>query len=436
MSVIDGSRGATALVGLPGFVVGAQELIDGEWWLFIETIADVVGCPQCGIRAVGHGRRMTAVRDLAVSGRSVVLAWSKRRWRCPEPECAKCTWLETSPAILPRASLTQRARQRISDMVNIDEDSIAHAAATFGVGWGCANTAVGLFTDPRIDDEHRLDDVRAIGVDEKRFTNATREHRTTFTTQIFDLDHGVLLEVLNGRSADTLGDWLKTQGDEWCDRITLATLDPAAGYRKALDEHLSNAQRVVDHFHAVKLANTAIDDVRRRVQQETLGHRGRKGDPLFRIRRKIVVGYERLGDDRFNDVLATLHTGDPDGEVAAAWLAKELLRAVYSANNELQARRRLVEFFHYCAEADVGEIIRLARTIDRWSDEVLAYHRTAGASNGPVENMHMLAEKIRRTAHGFKNHDNYRRRLIGRLGIKWDTVPTRRIRGRKPHSAA
>ena len=338
--------------------------------------------------------------------------------------------------IVPRASLTRRARRRIADMVNIEGSSIGHAAVCFGVGWATANKAVAEFTDPQVDDEHRLDEVTAIGVDEKRFTNATAEHRTTFTTQIFDLDHGVLVEVLKGRSADTLGDWLKAQGDDWCARISLATLDPAAGYRKALDEHLGNAQRVVDHFHAVKLANTAIDDVRRRVQQDTLGHRGRKGDPLFRIRRAILMGYERLSEDRFVDILATLSTGDPDGEVAAAWLAKELLREVYAATSEAHARRRLIIFFQYCAEVDIPELTRLARTIDRWADEVLAYHRTGGASNGHVENMHMLAEKVRRNSHGFTNHDNYRRRLIGRLGIKWATVPTRRIRGRKPHSAA
>ncbi|MGI8515707.1 MAG: hypothetical protein ACR2NT_11360 [Acidimicrobiia bacterium] len=51
--------------------------------------------------------------------------------------------------------------------------------------------------------------------------------------------------------------------------------------------------------------------------------------------------------------------------------------------------------------------------------------------NGRVENTHMLAEKIRRIGHGFTNHDNYRRRLIGRLGIKWHTQPTARIRGRQ-----
>jgi hypothetical protein len=48
----------------------------------------------------------------------------------------------------------------------------------------------------------------------------------------------------------------------------------------------------------------------------------------------------------------------------------------------------------------------------------------------------MLTEKIRRNSHGFTNIDNYRRRIIGRLGIKWDTVPTRRIRGRQPRFIA
>ncbi len=49
------SNGATALLGMPGFVVGAQLEVDGEWWLHVETTADDVGCEACGTRAVGHG---------------------------------------------------------------------------------------------------------------------------------------------------------------------------------------------------------------------------------------------------------------------------------------------------------------------------------------------------------------------------------------------
>ena len=88
---------------------------------------------------------------------------------------------------------------------------------------------------------------------------------------------------------------------------------------------------VLDHFHAVRLPNTAVDDVRRRVQQEVLGHRGRKGDPLYGIRRLLLVGAERLGERGRARIAAGLAARDRFDEVRAAWTAKELLRAVYAA---------------------------------------------------------------------------------------------------------
>jgi len=421
---------------MPGFVIGAQALIDGEMWLYAETDADVVGCAGCGTRAVGHGRARTLVRDLPISATPTVVCWSKRRWRCVDPDCEVNTWSEESPEIRPRAALTERARRRIAEMVNVDGDSIASAAAEFGVGWHTANQAVAAFTDPHVDDPARLDGVEAIGVDEKRFLNATPTARTRFTTQIVDLDRHLVLDVIEGRSRDVLAGWLSERGAEWCGRIRLATLDPAAGYRRALTDRLPNATLVVDHFHCVKLANQAIDDVRRRVQNDTLGHRGRKADPLYRARRVLLTADERLTEERFAWMASLLAVGDPDGEVAAAWIGKELLREVFSAVDEAHARRRMIAFYTWCADADVPELSRLARTISRWSELIFNYHRTGRASNGRVENAHMLIEKTRRQAHGFTNLDNYRRRLIGRHGIKWHTQPVRRIRGRQPRFIA
>ncbi|MFH2073639.1 MAG: ISL3 family transposase [Actinomycetota bacterium] len=423
-------------MGLPGLVVGAQQEIDGELWLFAESTAELMGCSGCGTRAVGHGRNTIQVRDLAVSGRPTVLCVAKRRWRCLEPDCEVNTWTEKVPGIAPRAVLTERARRRIAEMVNQDGDSIAAAAAEFGVGWHTANQAVAEFTDPHVDDPGRLVGVEAIGVDEKRFLNATPTSRTVYTTQIVDLDRHQVLDVLKGRSRDVVGDWLSERGTGWCANIRLATLDPSAGYRRALEDHLPGATLVVDHWHVVRLANRAIDQVRRRVQNQTLGHRGHKDDPLYRIRRALLTGYERLTDTRFEWMCSLLAVGDPDGEVAACFVAKELLREVFSAVDEAHARRRMIAFYVFCADADIGELTRLAHTISRWSELIFAYHRSGRASNARTENAHMLIEKTRRQAHGFRNLDNYRRRIIGRHGIKWHTQPVRRIRGRQPRFIA
>lgn len=192
----------------------------------------------------------------------------------------------------------------------------------------------------------------------------------------------------------------------WCDQIRIATLDPAAGHRRALTDHLEAATLVVDHFHAIRLANSAIDGVRRRVRQHTLGHRGRKTDPPYRAGRILLSGSERLTQDRFTWMKMLLDQGDPDGEVKAAWIAKELLRSVCPAVDESHARRRMIALYTHCADADVPELRRLARTVSRWSKEIFAYHATGRASNGRVKSIRMLAEKIRRNAHGFTNIDN------------------------------
>ena len=78
------SEGATALLGMDGFVTGVQLEVDGEWWLAVETTADVVGCEACGTRAVAHGRRTVRVRDLPMADRPVVLVWRKRICAAPK----------------------------------------------------------------------------------------------------------------------------------------------------------------------------------------------------------------------------------------------------------------------------------------------------------------------------------------------------------------
>jgi transposase len=55
--------------------------------------------------------------------------------------------------------------------------------------------------------------------------------------------------------------------------------DLAESYRSALAGRLEHAIRVADPFHVIRVANRCLDVVRRRVQNQTLGHRGRKPDP-------------------------------------------------------------------------------------------------------------------------------------------------------------
>jgi transposase len=95
-------------------------------------------------------------------------------------------------------------------------------------------------------------------------------------------------------------------------------VDPFRGYASALRAQLPHAVRVQDAFHVVRLGFDAVDQVQRRVQQETLGHRGRAGHPLCGIRRVLRRGHLRHSDLSWTRLLRGLDLGDPDGEVAAA----------------------------------------------------------------------------------------------------------------------
>jgi len=431
-----GSDGATALLDLNGLRVGAHELVDDEWWLLVETTADVVGCSRCGARAVGHGRRRVQVRDVPIAGRPVRLVWSKRLWRCPDRDCASGTWSETHPAIAPRSSLTLRAKEMICRRVGRDGASVAQVAVEFGVGWHAAMSAVTEIGQPLVDDPARLGAPSALGLDETSYLRANATHPRVMVTGFADLDRHVLLDVEPGRSGGVVRDWLDHRETEWLASIEVAVVDPFRGYANALVDRLPDATIVVDHFHAVRLGDQAIDDVRRRVQQQTLGHRGRAHDPLYRIRKLLLVAHERLTEPQQERLIRLIGLGDRDGEVAAAYLAKELLREVYAARRLSWARARLRRFYRHCDRSGVPECRRLAKTIRAWEDEVLAFHAT-GRSNGPTEGINLLIKKIKRVGHGFRNFINYRLRLLLHCGgVEWQTPATTRVRGRQPRFAA
>jgi len=134
-----------------------------------------------------------------------------------------------------------------------------------------------------------------------------------------------------------------------------------------------------------------------------------------------------LGDRLFGALLK----GDPDGELSASLLAKELLLEVYAAKTQREAHSRLQDFYSYAARADVDELTWLSRTISRGEERILDFHVTH-ISTGPVVAQNLITEKIRRIGHGFRNFDNYRLRLLLHSGVKWETRPTTRIRGRSP----
>ena len=194
---------------------------------------------------------------------------------------------------------------------------------------------------------------------------------------------------------------------------------------------------MADPFHVTRAANRCVDAVRRRVQNETLGHRGHKGDPLYRIRKLLLTGSERLNDAGRSRMLLGLRVGDPHDENLGAWLAKESVRDIYLSDDPAQAATLVDKAIAGCSTDDVEEIHSLGKTLSSWRAEILAHHHS-GASNGPTEGLNLLVKKVKRCGHGFRNFENYRLRvLLHAGGVSWPDGPSPpRLRTRSPHSDA
>jgi len=427
------SEDAHALLNMEGFVVLATSEEDGECFVLVETTRDVVGCPTCGVIATGHGRSVVQVRDLPAGGRPVRLVWKKRRFICRESDCPKRSFTEQSDRV--EQSLTRRAALEICTRVGRDAHSVASVARDLGVSWRCAMDAVRRHGTPLVDDEERLVGVSALGVDEHKMLAASRTRNTLYATSFVDLDRGRLLDVVPGRNADDVAFWLFGASEEEKASVSVVAIDPHRGYANGLLRALPDVLVTIDHFHAIKLANEAINDARRRVQNATLGHRGHRDDPLYATRRLMTRAWERLSDHQRERLVVALGRGDPDGDVGAAILGKELLREMYASESLAEARDRLETFYAHAKWAEVPELTRLAKTVRAWEAEILNFHVT-GISTGPVEAQNLVTEKLRRIGHGFRNFANYRLRLLLHSGVEWDTRPTARIRGRHPRLVA
>lgn len=432
----DASGVAEAMLGLPGFRVLGVEESAAEVVIRIETAAELVGCPQCGVVATAHDRMPVEHRDLAAFGRPARLVWDKRRWRCEEPLCDERTWTETSPWFSSRCLLTNRAGAEACRQVGRNARPVSQMADELGVCWQTVMAAVREHGEPLVDDPGRSGLVSALGVDETTFLSATADHPTLFATGLVDLRAKVVIDVIEGNSARDLAGWLDRQPADWLAQIAVVATDLAESYRSGLDGRLDHALRVADPFHVVRVANRCLDQVRRRVQNRTLGHRGRKRDPLYRIRKLMLTGTERLEGAGLERMLLGLRLGDPDQEVLGAWLAKESVRDVYLADDPEDAALLLDKAIEGCRADSVAEITSLGRTLARWRTEILNHHAT-GASNGPTEGLNLLIKKVKRAGHGFRRFANYRLRILLHTGgVDWPASrpPAPRIRTRSPHS--
>ena len=371
------------------------------------------GCERCGGVVQSDGERAVELVDLPAFGRPARLVWHKRRWRCGDGDCAAGTATEQDPQIAPaREKLTTRAgrwatRQSGRGRPHTD------IAAELGCSWHPVNDAVNRWGSALLEaDTARIGETEALGLDEHLMLRRGRFRTKAWDSGIVDVAAGQLIDTVPGRSAQAPTQWLQRQPRSWLAGIRWAVLDLSGHYRAAFDAAVPHAKQVADPFHVVRLANDALDEVRRRVQQQTLGHRGRKHDPLYRARKLLVSASERVTDSGRDRLRGLLDAGDPYGEVRDAWHAKETLRSIYDIDHAKLGAATVKRLASDLQDPGLPpEINRLGRILWTWRHQIANWH-AARVTNAAAEAANNLIKRVKRAAFGFTNFANYRIRAL------------------------
>ncbi len=406
----------------PGLVAVSQRLRPDRAVLECRVTDADDECRSCG----GLGRRLgTDSRTLAhepFGGRPTTLQVRVRRYRCTL--CGRFWSQDTSAAAEPRAKVSRGGLAWALRALVIDHLSVARIAAGLGVAWNTANDAVLTEGHRRlINDPARFDGVAVLGVDEHVWRHTRFGDK--YVTVIIDLTPvrdktgpARLLDMVPSRSKQVFKTWLAERPPPWADEIEVVAMDGFTGFKTATTEELPQAVAVMDPFHVVRLAGEALDQCRRRTQQQLHGHRGRADDPLYTSRRTLHTGAGLLTDHQWVRIERLFDT-DEHVEIEATWAIYQRMITAYRDTDRAAARQdlaALIESLRTVVPTALVELRRLGRTLNTRAHDILAYFDRPGTSNGPTEAINGRLEHLRGSALGFRNLSNYIARALLEAG--------------------
>jgi transposase len=235
--------------------------------------------------------------------------------------------------------------------------------------------------------------VQVLGIDE---TSRTRGH--DYISVFMDLhpENRRVLYVCEERDSAVVGkfgvDLAKHKGAP--EQIQRVCVDMSPAYIKGLAQHLPDAQITFDPFHVMKLANGAVDEVRRQEQ---------KDEPILKGTRYLWLKNAWRHTDKQAEQWMQLKTSKL--KTARAWLLKSVLQDVFTPANRQAGPELLRSWYKWAIRSRLSPMVDLARTIKRHWDGVVNWFDSQ-ISNGVLEAINGLIQAAKRRARGYRNTQN------------------------------
>jgi len=235
-----------------------------------------------------------------------------------------------------------------------------------------------------------LSDVRQIAADE---TSARRGH--DYISLFVDMAKRKVVYVADGKDAATVkefADFLEAHGGSR-EAVTDASIDMGAAFEAGIKDNFPNAEITFDKFHVIKLANEAVDQVRREEARNNFQIKGR--------RYIFLKNVDHLTQEE-KEALSQLEAQNLD--TTQAMQIRMNLQQLFTMAPKA-ARRFLDRWNTWVEVSDLGPMKKLAMTVMAKAEGILRSIAT-GLSNGVLEAINGNVQAAKRKAKGYRTKRN------------------------------
>lgn len=370
---------------LPDWAQTARRLDAGTWIVDAEYSVQPEACQKCG--AIGnlykHGTKVTTYRDIPTRGSKALLVATVRRYKCRD--CGG-TFLQPLGGVHPERLMTTRCAE------HIEQQCLRKQFLELATEIGCDDKTVRSMAWEYIE---RLNAAYSpalpawLGIDETQIDGHLRLVLT-------DIQHRKKVDMLVDDSNSGLATWLNRYKDTG--HVEVVTTDMHKAYRNVVRALLPGVPVVVDKFQVVRMANTALDEVRNRVAKENpapVGREWKRQKGLLRMR------YKKLDEKgRFNLQMWL----DNEPEIGTAYRLKEAFYDIYDAPTKEEARRLLAEWRASIPaemrKTSKKEFRPLWTATKNWTEDILSYWDFP-VTNAYTEAVNGVAKVINRDGRGY-----------------------------------
>lgn len=356
---------------------------DAHDYQFNVDAGEPFGCQSCGSIGdlVRFGKRDVGYKDLPIHGKRVTLWVVRRRYKC---KACGATFRPDLPGMDERRRMTLRLADYVwrQSLVRTNSD----VARETGMD---EKTVREIFGEKagELSKEFRFETPEVLGIDELYLN---RKYRCILT----NIKHQTMLDMLPNRNRMMVTAYLSRLPDKH--RVRVVSMDMWNPYRDAVRTAIPDAKIVVDKFHVVRMANDALEKVRKGLKGSLTAKQRRtlKGD------RKLMLMRERDIDERGRLLMETWTNAFP--ELLAAYRAKEAFYDIWETADQWTARDRFEEWKASIPSGQKAVWGDLVRAAENWWPEIHAYFELgSGVTNAFTESLNRLAKDRNRDSRGY-----------------------------------